>query len=260
MINVQPTKCYFEGDCTGSDPLCVRSLACHWTTEVCPVGAMCTARGSVQSFDADPGGGWDAGITVGYARYLGYGSNWVYFVDQKTCHAEGREDRCTAGASYTTMGIGQPLLALCATVPTGEPRLSNYGPDSVRRIECTAETTITAAPAAGVVPQGTNVSSYAPGPGTVDVAPAGASVRGAALTSAKSTPAFKKLRKTAKAAGPVTFSLKLSPAARKKLARKKRLVVSIKVTFTPKGGGKKVTKTTKVTLRKVTAVKPDIRP
>ena len=64
----------------------------------------------------------------------------------------------------------------------------------------------------------------------------------------------------ADAAWPPSAVPSTSPAARKKVAKQKELVVSIKVTFTPKSGGKKVTKTTKVTLRKVTAVRPDIRP
>lgn len=88
-----------------------------------------------------------------------------------------------------------------------------------------------------------------PGPGTVSVAQAGSTVSArAARAAASALPVPTKKKKkalivptsaTATAAGPVKLTVKLTGPAKKALAKKRKLTVSVAITYTPTGGSPK---------------------
>lgn len=84
-----------------------------------------------------------------------------------------------------------------------------------------------------------------PGPGTVSAAQEGATASASALRAAASSSALKGKGKKklivptsvqATAAGPVKLTIKLTGPAKKLLAKKRKLTVSVALTFTPTGG------------------------
>jgi hypothetical protein len=85
----------------------------------------------------------------------------------------------------------------------------------------------------------------APGPGTITLTPGPGARR--AITAARRAP-FKATSATASGTGPVTLTPKLTRSSRRTLRRKRRLRLSLAISFTPLEGGAPQAATAKVTL------------
>jgi hypothetical protein len=168
------------------------------------------------------------------------------------CLTNGGPTQCSgASAPVTIMGDGRPLYFICFSQGgflASEGGAS--GPDEARVLDCSLTMEIRAADVLDTTTQGESLSVYVTGAGTLTAAPAGSSRAriSAAANKPKPRPLFRSTKKRAKRAGPVTFKLALSKAARKTLATRKKLALILRLTFKPKSG-KTTKRTVKVTLR-----------
>jgi concanavalin A-like lectin/glucanase superfamily protein len=174
-------------------------------------------------------------------------------------------DRCFVGASQQVLGDGRPLLSACNwIVPefydhsilwSADGNMPTYGPDSVRRIECSAEWRVESAPELAAVAAGQQVdvitfmAGILLGQATIDGATTAdrttASIGAADAGEAK--PRIAAVRKVVRKGGMVRIQLKLNPAANHLLAKKKQLTIKLRLTFKAKGR-KQVVRTQRLTI------------
>ena len=168
------------------------------------------------------------------------------------CKTDSGPAQCSgASAPITLIGGGQPLYFICFSqggVAHGNPKV---GPDEARILDCGYTMEIRTADPLDTRTQGEEVSVYVTAAGTLTATPPGPSrprISAAAVRKPRPTPLFRSVRKTAKRAGPVTFKLALSRSARATLARRRKLALTVRLSFKPKTG-KTTTRTVKLTLR-----------
>ena len=236
---------------------------CAYAGERCPVGAECSLTSSVDFYDPQDTQDWLVQTWV----KLGTPADYLKpFVNRGVafgpiCEPNDLGHQCNTGAQVKVIGDGDAPSAMCGAVSAVGLILngSGFGPDSARSAYCHVTFTIKPAVALGTVANGTTGAAFAPGAGTVTVAPGGGSAKGAARQLASKgghKKAFKTVHKKAKAAGRVDFKLKLSKKAKKAYKRKGRLTVSLKLKFEPKKRGAKTLHRT----QKLTLVAPEKAP
>jgi uncharacterized delta-60 repeat protein len=227
---------------------------CTTETVPCPIGARCTFKTRVTHVDQDgPGLGWGSYTGVSFKRPVpgtivsGSGDEMA----RAGCLTHGGPAQCSATSSVTIIGDGRPLFFICGSIgalQTSGARTS--GPDEARVLDCGLTIEIRAADVLDATTQGESFSVYVTGAGTLTAAPAGSSRAriSAAANKPKPRPLFRTTRKRAKRAGPVTFKLALSKGARSTLRKRKKLALTLRLTFKPTSG-KTTTRTVKLTLR-----------
>lgn len=233
---------------------CPRGSVCTSKRVICPTGARCTLTTRADWFDADTYANW------GVAAFEGFGG--IHAENEAVAntdpHAHARcetgftGDRCVAIATLTALGTNRPIYIGCATAlnaGAGVLGRTTFGTDSVRRIECIGDLGIEPAKPLAAAASGLTGQVNAPAPGVVSVAPAIVGAGTASAAAKASRPAIAKVRKRVTRRGPVAISFTLNRAAKRLLARRKKLVVSLRTTFTPTGGGKTLVAKSRVTLR-----------
>jgi sugar lactone lactonase YvrE len=242
--------------------------ACQSVVPACPLGAKCTYQVTANGADQDrhvtyiTNGYVVARVTPEIRANHGFAYGLAGMIAFAACfHAEDSSSAVCpqTGTAASTIGDGTAPSFLCPTA--NSPNYSggippSLGPDAARFIRCDFTMTIAAAPTLITTPSTSadGFVTYAPGPGTVTAAPAGASAKAASIARVQTKGLFRKTTKTVKRTGPVRFKLTLSKSAQATLKKKQRLVLTVKLTFKPRKG-KTVTRTHKVTLRKLPKLK-----
>jgi Tol biopolymer transport system component len=239
---------------SGTEPACVTRLArengvlCRQlfvgcvTIPDCPALARCTLTVTSQWFDADPTALWDVFAVTSLDLSRNSSTIW----GTSTCVVSVTGDRCRVSNSVAFLGTtatpasptaptGSPAAYAGGICGAGAPGAGVYGQAGYRRLECEFEFTIEPSVALATSAAAGTVAVMAPGPGTITVRPAAGGRR--AVTAARN-PLFKKTSKTATAAGPVRVTPKLTRIGRRTLLGKRRLRLSLAITFSPRGGGK----------------------
>jgi hypothetical protein len=232
--------------------------SCSTATPPCPIGARCTFKTRVFHADQDgPGLGWYSQAWVTFARPLNGSSFQSPGAEAApaVCTTRSGPAQCSgASSAISIIGDGRSPYFVCNSVTAiVDSSTATMGPDAARILDCGFTMEIRAAASLDTVTQGESVTVHVTQAGTLTVAPTGSSrARTSAVAKVKprrkTAPLFKATKKTVRRAGPVTFKLALSKAARATLKRRKRLVLALRLTFKPKSG-KAQTRTLKVVLR-----------
>lgn len=238
-----------------SDPGDTIGALCSTVKVPCPKGARCTLKTTVAFQHEDTNTWWHVGTQRIFQPFVD--------IRAAECEIDYGQRRCQASQSVSFLGQPTEFGFNCwarqyfpgdrlgdgTTVPE-PPGSQRFGDANGRALGCKASLTIeAAAPLVPVgVPGGAHV--FVPGAGTLSVTPGGGLGGRSATASARRAPVFKAIKKTVTAPGAVPLTFKLSSAANKTYKRKRRLPLSLKVTFTPAGGvGAASTRTVKVALR-----------
>ena len=233
---------------------------CRWTTETCPRGARCTITTDAHWYDADQRIRWgaEAIASLGATNWgEGTANHLRVPTARRTCRTGPNGDRCHARASLAVLGDDRPVLVACVGAPeffegVGIPGGAHgptpgVGPDYVRRIECDGELRIDPAAPLETVATGSLAQILAPGPGKLTLGSVVRKAGGASSAARSARPRLAPVRRSVAGEGPVTVKLKPNSAARRVIKRKKRLRVSLRVSFTAPGR-RPLSRTTRVTL------------
>ncbi|MFN8151403.1 MAG: hypothetical protein U0R24_09810 [Solirubrobacterales bacterium] len=229
----------------------------------CPAGAQCTVKTSLVWSDGDPRASW---FPDGRAAMVVYDRSKPLTESVTSCSTGDNDSGCKSSASLTGFGP-QAVLTECnergmgpRPVPDKNPPI--LGKDENRSLACSMSLTVVPAEALAAAAANGTVSLNAPGPGNVEVAPGGGKERMLAVAKPggeKAKLAFKPVTLTATDAGQLSFSPKLSKASKRTLKRKKKLKLSLQITYTPEGG-EPTSATRVVTLRVPKKILKEPRP
>jgi hypothetical protein len=232
---------------------------CSSITPPCPVGARCTYRVEASFVDDDLGivhwigAAAQTSIDPGNHSGIALTRDSSRVIATAGCQTDHETGRCSETSSVTVIGDGRAPYFICASIGIIARDPNRMGPDDARVQRCTFRMSIEAAATLVTTTSGgTDVSTYVPGAGTV-TATAGRSSGRATAAAKKRTPLFKPVKKSVKKAGPVKLRLALSKGARATLRKKRRLTVTLVLTFKPRSG-KTTKRTIKLTLRPRPAV------
>jgi len=221
---------------------------CTALRDRCPTGSLCTLKNTVISTDDDRGISWYGSAVVRFAALDKGNSCWSHPA------GDPRYSPCPARISLSHLGAGETAEAICSTGGSVS-RLSGTtrGPDDVRIVACRATLRIEPAVALGFVVGGSDVSTFAPGAGSLALGATGGfsgrlTTATAALAKRKSKPPIAPVRITVKKAGRVKIPIKLSKPAKRVLDRRHKLKLTLKLSYKPKGAKKATVKTKRVTL------------
>ncbi len=231
---------------------------CRYTSETCPRGARCTLTTDAQWYDADQRINWRAEAIAALGA-TSWGGAWQVPNMQRFCSTGPDRDRCFARASLDFIGDGRPVLVACvggiefrpgAGIPGGAyGPTPAVGPDSVRRLECSGDLKIDPAAPLETVASAVSAQVIAPGAGLLEIFGSARFKKLRRVSSAARArrPRIVPVRKRVSIEGPTTVRLKLNAPARRILKRRKKLAVSLRVTFT-EAGARPLSKITRVTL------------
>jgi hypothetical protein len=276
--DVGTNGCGAPHPCTWDNRSCPAANNCVWTNQLCPSGARCTLTTRLHWYDADLHFNWGAIASAALGPQCAFGGGrsvctWAPHPHSEAMCTTGFDgDRCYTSTTIVALGDGSPLWAGCETalvLGAGQIGVSRFRYDDVRRIECDADLKIEPAAPLAAVPTTEGAVFYAPAAGTIRLQPtilrvvraaaAKAGPRVVRAAAAKAGPRIAPARVTVTQAGPVKIPLKLNPAAKRLLNRKKRLAVNVKATFT-QAGAPPLTNTTRVTLTRPKALPRLCRP
>lgn len=238
----------------GWRPVCAERVTCGPPMDACPVGAVCTL-----SLRADFATPLDRFLLVNLGMDVARLGSWrvqaaVGFSATGTCSLSllsASTTACAASVETRFIGAGRPVGAFCGVTALNSlsSRLElgpdDYGPNDQRRLQCEAKLRISSASPLDAVTAGSTVGLYAPRPGTAAIS--GMLVPEARAAAAAETPAFRSTRRRVSAAGPVSLRPTLSRAARRILARRNRVRVRMRATFTS-DDGPRIARTQTITL------------
>jgi Tol biopolymer transport system component len=235
----------------GERPSCQAYKVCEFRPVECPFGAICTLGTTASWTQVER-----SYFAVTYA-------NSRLEQTSPPLTASGRFSKscitvknCSATDTQQAMGRA-PMVSTCSalvTVPTGPgyvnpPHYFIGAAGGSMKLGCRATLKISPAPAYKLYGSAGKLATFLPSAGRVTVTALGGVTGAAVQKKHHPAPIFKPIARTASGAGAMVFAPKLSAAAKRSLNRKHRLGVRVRVAFTPRTGGKKVTKTQKVTLR-----------
>ena len=260
----------------GGDPSCSSSQVCVQRPERCPEGAICTltttARWRQRGIDF---------YTLVYANSRLEQASPPLTVSGNYTHQCGTGDACSTRDVERAVGPAPSLSATCLAralpiyhdahnalsvaigggsggsgsgssyvAPTRPPPGSGDASRVVRDLECSARLEIESAPPARLTAlRGTTLSTFLPSAGKLVLSGSGGRATSPREAAARARAPFATLTKVVTGPGAVAVTPSFSPAARKTLARRHRLTVTVKATFTPSGGGAATTTTRRITLR-----------
>lgn len=245
----------------------------------CPKGAKCTITTKVSASGAGAADRRSVPVTLN-VYVSDFASGKTVASAERVCDAQSRASnsaypKCPLTTTVTALGPADHVFAYCglgAGAAADGEKLT---------ITCQSTVKIEPAPVLDLVPGDQGVGVTAPGPGTLTVGQSttgtkktahSAATAGTASKQTAARAAAPKKRRGAKKplvatttvqvkeAGPVQLDLKLSANAKKTLAKTGKLTVALTTTFTPAGGGSKVIKTQRVTLRPKAKCKPGTIP
>jgi hypothetical protein len=238
---------------------------CPMFKEPCPAGSKCTLRGSILIAADD--------IGVDY-----YGNLQFYYHNASdrralgSAHCESnpeiepvnaRDKPCPQSGSGSHLGDGRDVEAECQG--SGDAYLLNggvkRGPDESRVLICRATLTIRPASAFEPVVAGTTVQTFVPIPGTIRVAsPTLGRPRlvAAAAKRKKRVPLLAPVKVNVKKPGVVNIPIKLIKSAKRTLARRHKLPLTIRISFLAKGAKKPTMRSRRITL--TTSNQPHCKP
>jgi len=235
---------------------CPSESVCVSKREVCPRGARCTVTTKLSWFDADERVNWGpiATARLGTIRRaaVSYGGRVSENLPSasRSCRTGYDGDRCYAQARLTVLGDGSPMFSGCEIdlVPGGGLLgETQFRSDSVRRIECDAEWRVEPSPSYSAVATGPAVQVQLPSAGVLLAVTSLRFKASQASAVAAAAPKIESVRTTVPRAGVVTLRPKLNTEAKRLLARRRKLPVTVRLTFTPTAGAP-VTTTQHVTL------------
>jgi hypothetical protein len=239
---------------------CPSTNVCAFTNQDCPAGARCKLTTRLAWYDADEHFNWMALVESAqdpyYTHPWGGGSTRGvmkgHVSSTASCKTGFEGDRCFATATITALGDGTSLWSGCEAglfSGAGILGVSRSGSDGIRRIECDADLQIEPTAALTMAAARLNAQIYINALGDLLVRPkinlGPRLARAAATPRPKIAPARLRVSRP----GLVTIPLKLNASAKRLMARKKQLAVSMRATFTA-DGAQPLTRTTRVTLGK----------
>ena len=236
---------------------CPREHTCTPRELVCPSGARCTLTTRAAWNDADERirqgahGLSQVGLPSFGDDIGGPAPNVAQPYQRSSCLTGLDDSRCAVVTRLSVIGDDRPLSGSCGYTLDwfgGFGLGVAWGPDEDRILRCSVS--MTTAPATPLLGMANNASLLLSTPTAGELIASWIVADGSSTArTAADRPRIKRSRVTVRRAKAVRLVPRLNPAARKQLRRTKKLAVSVRLKFTPKGGGP-VIRRQRVTLRR----------